>query len=101
MRGFGENDPTAMPLLRLTPQERRALQRIARKTLDARVLRRAQVLLDLDRGARPSDLAERFLVSRSTIYNWVQRYRRCGPEPEAVEDRRRPGRPPRRGSAAD
>ncbi len=77
----------------LTETERRQLRRIARTTRDARLLRRAQVLLDLDRGDEPDRVARRYQVSRSTIYNWIARYRERGRSEEALQDRPRPGRP--------
>jgi transposase len=92
-----ENAVTAMPAIRLTDEEREQLRLLARRTKDVRVLRRAQVLLGLDRGERVIDLAERYQVSRATVYNWIQRYRRWGISVEAMMDRPRPGRPGRRG----
>jgi transposase len=82
-----------MSLIHLNHVERRKLAAIARRTKDARVLRRAQVLLELDRGEAPTTLAERFQVSRSTIYNWVERYRTSGPCDTTFKDRPRSGRP--------
>ena len=84
-----------MTLIRLTEAERDRLAGIARRTRDARVFRRAQVLLDLDRGELPTVLAARFQVSRSTIYNWVERYRERGASDATFADRPRSGRPPK------
>jgi transposase len=85
----------------MTDEERAQLRLLARRTRDARVLRRAQVLLGLDRGERVIDLAERYQVSRATVYNWVRRYQRWGISAEAMEDRPRPGRPGRRARKSD
>ena len=63
-----------MPPIRFAEAERRTLRQIARTTGDARVLRRAQVLLDLDRGDSVERVAQRYQVCRSTVYNWVARY---------------------------
>jgi transposase len=88
---------TATPNVHLTDEEREQLRLLARRTKDVRVLRRAQVLLGLDRGERVTHLAERYQVSRATVYNWIRRYRRWGISAEAMMDRPRPGRPGRRG----
>jgi transposase len=84
-----------MPLVHLTEAERRELERTARTTRDARVLRRAQVLLDLDRGEDVERVRRRYQVSRSTVYNWVARFSERGPSEAALRDRPRPGRPAR------
>jgi transposase len=80
----------------LTRQEREQLKQLARRTKDARLLRRAQALLDLDAGERPGDVARRYHVARSTIYNWIGRCHARGLSDEALGDLPRPGRPPRR-----
>jgi transposase len=65
------------------------------KTNDARLLRRAQALLDLDAGDSPGLIAQRYQVARSTIYNWIERCETRGFSDQALSDRPRPGRPPR------
>ena len=81
--------------LRLTHYQRDQLKLFARRTKDARLLRRAQALLDLDAGDRPGDVARRYQVARSTIYNWINRCHTRGLSNEALCDLPRPGRPPR------
>ena len=82
-----------MPRFRLTEGARQELEWIARTTRDARLLRRAQVLLDLDGGDSAGLVARRYQVSRSTIYNWVTRFSEMGPGAAGLSDRPRPGRP--------
>lgn len=97
LRQDDESAATAPPPIRLTDEEREQLRLLARRTRDARVLRRAQVLLGLDRGERVIELAERYQVSRATVYNWIRRYQRWGISAEAMKDRPRPGRRGRKG----
>jgi Mor family transcriptional regulator len=99
LRPNGENAVTATLKVHLTEEEREQLRLLARSTKNVRVLRRAQVLLGLDRGERVIELAERYQVSRATVYNWIRRYRRWGISVEAMMDRPRPGRPGRRGGS--
>jgi transposase-like protein len=92
-----------MPLVCLTEAERRELQRTARTTRDARVLRRAQALLDLDRGESVEQVVQRYQVSRSTVYNWVARSRELGPseDPARSTSGVRPEAGLRRGGARE
>ena len=80
--------------LRMPEQDRERLKQLARGAKDARLLRRAQALLDLDSGDSPRDVAQRYQVTRSTIYNWVRRYLTGGPTDAALRDLPRTGRPP-------
>jgi transposase len=59
----------------LTRRERSRLQELVASTLQARILRRAQALLWLAQGDRPSEVAKRLQVSRQTLYNWAHRFR--------------------------
>ena len=79
--------------LGVTEHERECLKKLARRAKDARVLRRAQALLDLDAGESPRLVSRRYQVARSTIYNWVKRYRMLGLSNETLRDLPRPGRP--------
>lgn len=81
-----------MSELSLTSWQRRRLRRQLRQARDARVYRRTLALLQVDRGLPPSQVAEELLVSRQSIYNWVQEYAQS-PDPAALADRGRPGRP--------
>ena len=89
--------------LRIPKHDRESLKRLARGTKDARLLRRAQALLDLDAGDSPRVVARRYQVTPSTIYNWVKRYLTRGLSDAALSDLPRPGRPPtgRRDSRQD
>jgi transposase-like protein len=59
--------PLSMP-----KKDRERLQQLARRARDVRLLRRAQALLDLDAGESPGVVARRYLVTRSTVYNWIK-----------------------------
>jgi len=81
-----------MPL-RLTNQEREQLHNLVRNATDVRLLKRAHALLNLDAGNRPQFVAQTHGVTRSTIYNWIKRYRTRGLSDAALRDLPRPGRP--------
>jgi transposase len=61
---------------RLTYREHYRLEEIAARTTDARILRRAQALLWVDKGESPETVGERLGVSRRTIYYWHARFQR-------------------------
>ena len=82
--------------LRLTPAQKKVLMQFVMRTNNARLLKRAQALLDLDAGESPGLIAQRYQVARSTIYNWIERCETRGFSDEALSDLPRPGRPPRR-----
>jgi transposase len=65
-----------MTLITLTPQEREGLEERAAHTQHAYELRRAQALLWLDSGERVPEIAARLRVTRQSIYNWVERFKR-------------------------
>jgi len=83
-------------VIQLTETERRQLREIVRRTRDAKELRRAQALLDLDRGEKAEVVAECQGVGRSTVYDWAHRFQQRRDEPviERIRDRARSGRPP-------
>ena len=81
-----------MSELSLTSWQRRRLRRQLHQTRDARVYRRTLALLQVDRGRPLSQVAQELLVSRQSIYNWIQEYARDH-DPAALADRARPGRP--------
>ena len=62
MRGF-----------RLTAPQRDALRQLAKASPDTREARRALALLDLARGESVTDIADRYGVSRETVYQWAAR----------------------------
>jgi transposase len=81
---------------RLTAPQRVALRRLAKASPDAREVRRALALLDLDGGESVTDVAGRYGVSRETVYQWAARLDTAG-----LRDAPRSGRPPRAGEAAE
>jgi transposase len=80
----------------LRPHERRALSRIAGSACTGRELTRAQALLWLDRGEAVEEVAQRLLVSRQTVYNWLLRFRQRSDQDlrSRLQDAPRAGRPP-------
>lgn len=85
-----------MSPIRLSSAEREKLLKLMREDGNAKVARRARALLSLDRGEHPREVAESLGVSRSTVYEWAQRYREGKSTSLRVrlEDQPRPGRPP-------
>jgi transposase len=84
-----------MVALRLTARDRETLSEKARSNADARETRRALALLDLDAGEAPARVAERYRVSRSTVYEWVARWGNTDrPRADRLRDADRSGRPP-------
>lgn len=59
---------------RLTYREHHRLEELAAQTTDARILRRAQALLWVDKGESLEAVGERLGVSRRTIYYWHERF---------------------------
>jgi transposase len=81
--------------LKLSPKERRSLEGVVAAPVDAQQLKRAQGVLAVADGERPTAIARRLQVSRETIYNWVTRWtERDEPPAERLCDRPRSGRPP-------
>jgi transposase len=64
-----------MAPFQLHPWERRRLLQLLDQTPDATQLRRAQGLLWLDDGQPVTAVADLLLVSRQTVYNWVEAFR--------------------------
>lgn len=89
---FSREHATAMRLP-MTEDERTRLKQLAREARDVRVRRRARALLDVDEGKSARALSWRYHVARSTIYNWIKRYRTRGLIDEALRDLPRSGRP--------
>jgi transposase len=63
----------SMHNFRLTPRLRQRLRVLAKTTRDARVVRRAVGLLELDGGMPVARVAATLGVTRQTLYNWVDR----------------------------
>ena len=84
-----------MVALRLTARDRDTLSETARRSTDARETRRALALLDLDAGESPTRVAQRYRVSRSTVYEWAARWGNADrPRADRLRDAERSGRPP-------
>jgi transposase len=85
----------SMALIRIASHARQILQRIVHSSSDAREVRRAQVLLWLHGGERPTQVAKRTGLTRQAIYAIVQRFQARKGEPVAtrIKDRTHPGRP--------
>jgi transposase len=83
-----------MPILILAPRERGRLEHLARSTDDADQLRRVNALLALADGQGASAVARSQRVGRSTLYEWVDRFRehRKGDLQAAAPTRTAPGR---------
>jgi transposase len=84
-----------MAPLKLAPRQRSDLQYLASHDPVAKRRCRAQALLWLDGGEAPEQVAEALLVSRRTVYYWVERFQgRDGLDPlSRLADAPRPGRP--------
>ena len=84
-----------MALLSLSPRQRQELEYLASHTPVAKERCRAQALLWLDEGETAEQVAGAFLVSRRTVYYWVDRLDgRNGLDlRQRLADAPRPGRP--------
>ena len=83
---------------RLTPAQRRALERELARTRDAALFRRILAVLEVDAGCPVGEVAQRLRVDRRSVQRWVARYRRQ-PNLEALRHQPGQGRP-RRGDQA-
>lgn len=83
---------TKIQLRGLTVDERRALEKLARsRTAQARLVERAEIILAVAAGERPSAIAERLEVTRVTVYTWIKRFNADGLD--GLQDQPRSGRP--------
>lgn len=84
-----------MSVVTLNGNERTALDHLLKTSTDARHLVRAQALVWLDDGDSVAEVAERLMVTRQCVYNWVHRFEdRADVAVEArVADAPRGGRP--------
>jgi transposase len=91
-----------MSLIQLASHARQTLQRIVHSCSDARQVRRAQVLLWLHGGERPTQVARRVGLTRQAIYAIVQRFQARKGQPVAtrIQDHAHPGRPPSKVTSA-
>jgi transposase len=79
--------------LRLSPQQRRQLEKQLKNSPDVRVYRRTLAILEFDRGRSVTEIARTLHVTRPSIYRWMERYRESS-DPESLRDEERAGRPP-------
>src|SRR4051794_14371920 len=83
---------TRVALRELAPEERQALEHLASsRTAQARFVERAQILLPIADGRRPSQVAKDLGLSRPTVYTWIHRFNEQGLH--GLGDRPRSGRP--------
>ncbi|SRR6266581_3050880 len=76
----------------LTDGQRQALERLRRRAV-GRVSQRAHMVLLSARGYSVPRIAEIFAVGQDVVRTWLHRYARQGPA--GLDDRPRPGRPPK------
>ncbi len=76
----------------LSDEQRQALERVRRRAV-GRVSQRAHMVLLSARGYTVEQIAEVFGVGEDVVRKWLHRYERRGPV--GLDDRPRPGRPPR------
>jgi transposase len=76
----------------LADPQQQALERLRRRAV-GRVSQRAHMVLLSARGYSVRQLAEIFDVGEDVVRSWLHRYQQTGPA--GLEDRPRPGRPPR------
>ena len=90
-----------MARLNLTNSQQQELQHLARRSRDARLVRRAQGLLWLDQGEHPIAVAQRLGVTREAVYSWVRRLQQEGSRSvaEKLSDQPRSGCPRRKRQA--
>jgi transposase len=83
---------TKVRLRNLTDEERVALEKLARsRSEEARLVERAQIVLALAEGERPSHVATRLRFSRPKVYLWLKRFNAFGLP--GLRDDARSGRP--------
>src|SRR5262245_14009161 len=76
----------------LTAAQRHGLERLRRRAV-GRVSQRAHMVLLSARGYTVEQIAEIFGLGEDVVRKWLHRYERHGPH--GLDDRRRPGRPPK------
>lgn len=81
--------------IELSARDRHALNALLACTSEARVLRRAYALKQLEEGNSVEEVASLLQVSRQSIYNWLKRVADHPTRPlaERLRDGRRSGRP--------
>jgi len=83
--------PKYVKLRSLTKEEREKLARISRsRKAEQRMVERAAIILMLDKGEKPQEVARNLGGSHPMIYQWLHRFNELGLI--GLEDRARPGR---------
>jgi transposase len=89
--------------IKLSPQERKQLQMLIRAgTTERRVADRARIILWAADGLTIAETQRRLACSEQTILNWRRIFlarRGTGNIADLLQDRPRPGRPPKRASS--
>lgn len=85
-----------MALFKLTSHAYTLLRDIARRSTNARQVRRAQALLWLHENFSASAVAQRLGISRRTVQRWVRQYREQAQDPvlERIQEGQHTGRLP-------
>src|SRR4051794_10676357 len=81
-----------MSLVHLTSYQRRQLREGLHRAEDAQHYQRLLALLELDRGERVADVAQRLGLTRQTIYNWARAFD-AAPRVATLADHYGVGRP--------
>ena len=81
-----------MDQLKLTTQQRQALERQLHQAQNARSYRRTLAVLEYSRGRPVAQIAQMLSVTRQSVYNWIDAYARQR-QPSALLDEARSGRP--------
>ena len=71
--------------MELSAQQQQELSETARLHAAAYVRVKALVILNVARGRRITEVADIFMVSRQSVYSWVERYLARGVEGLAVQ----------------
>ena len=82
-----------MNTLRLSPRQRHQLEKQLRNSRDVRLYRRTLAILEFARGRSVTEISRLLLVSRPSVYRWIERYREAS-DAESLRDEERTGRPP-------
>ena len=85
--------PTARRIQNLPDEERIALEKLYRKTDNANVRTRCQMILFSSSGHSVADIAKLTLFEEDTVLYWFDRYE--AEKVKGLEDRPRRGRPPK------
>lgn len=86
--------------LRLSNAEYRRLSQTLHQTHDVRVYQRTLAVLECGRGKGVVEVARSLQVTRQSVHNWLNRYRRQH-EPAALADTPKTGRPRKADEAAE